>query len=166
MDLIIARVLHIVAGALWVGAGTTALFMISPYFRKLRAEGTFSQQYFFAASAWGWYMGILAIVNVVAGLYLYYRLSNGFQNNWMSQSGMISLTVGSAAGLLAFIHGGAMLSTAQGQLGKYLSTLQGVPTPDQQSEIRTLEQRAQIQSYMNVGLLLVALIGMAAARYL
>lgn len=165
MDVVIARIVHIFAGIGWAGAGFLALLVISPWVRQMQAQGNGGAANFYGTSRWSAFMAGAGVLTVLAGLYLYFRLSNGFQNSWLSSNGMAVLGIGAVAGVLALIHGGAILGRMQGEMSKFAATIQGAPTAEQRTRLAALAGQLQTHTYISFALVVIAVAGMAIARY-
>jgi len=166
LDIVIARLVHIFAGTFWIGAGTLSILIIHPYGKKILQQGDRAIEAFYSKSNWSRYLAINAVLTVLAGLYLYFRLSDGFTLSWLSQAGMTVLAIGSVAGVLCMIHGGAFVGRLQGQMGKFAAQIQDNPTSEQRSQLATMTKTLEMHTYINFGLALIAVIGMASARHI
>lgn len=166
LDIVIARILHIGAGVFWVGAAALAQFVLNPYVRKQRAQGNASASGVFTGSRWASFMAINAVITILAGLYLYYRLSNGFQGTWyLTQAGIAVLMIGALAGIFALLHGGAVLSRMQAELGRFAASIQGAPSAEQRSQLERMNKQVDLHSQISFVLVIIAVVGMAIARF-
>lgn len=166
--MIILRIVHIFAGIFWVGAGFFVLLVVVPAQRKLQG-GPNLMGLIGGNSGFNALMPLSALLTTVAGLVLYYEVSNGFNADWMESDGGIVLSIGSLAGLLAFGHGGAVIgptSSKLGKLGEEISKQGTPPTPEQIAELNALQAKSVLHVRISVILMIVAVLGMSAARYM
>lgn len=166
---IVLRIVHILAGAFWVGATAMIFLFIQPSARELGPEG-------------GRFMLHLAIrkrvttivlwaagLNVAAGLLLYWRSSDGLRTAWITSAPGLTFSVGGLAAIAAFSIG---LSTVRptvrtiAALGQAIAGSGGPPTPEQAQELQGLQRRMAAAGKVVLVLLTVAVVGMASARYL
>lgn len=167
--MVVLRVVHILAGIFWVGAALTTLLFIQPTARELGpAAGPFMMHLAgrkrlidFVLSAAG--------LTVLAGLLMYWRVSGGLDPDWIGTAPGLSLTVGALCAIAAFAIGGSIVRPtimANLAIGRAVAESGGPPTPEQAAELQALQRRSIAAGKAIVPLLIVAVIGMAAARYL
>jgi hypothetical protein len=167
--MVVLRVVHILAGVFWVGAALTTVFFIQPTAREVGpAAGPFMMHLAgrkhlvdFVLSAAG--------LTVLAGLLMYWRVSGGLDPDWIGSAPAISLTVGALCAIAALAIGGSIVRPsimATLAIGQAVAASGGPPTPEQAAELQALQRRGTTAGKVVVPLLIVAVIGMAAARYL
>lgn len=171
MDLyiIILRLIHIFAGIVWVGAGFFMLFVLMPAVCQMGLEGRAFMTSFGKHSRFDMLMPIASLLTTVAGLLLYYEVSDGFNADWMGSDGGIVLSIGVVAGLLAFGHGGAVTGPTSGKLaklGEQMTARDVPPTEEQISEFQALQRKFVLHGQISMVLLVIAVVGMSAARYM
>lgn len=167
--MIVLRLLHIVTGIFWVGSDLLMTFFVSPTARALGPTGGTFMQGLTRHSRYAIAMPVSSLITVVAGLALYARVSGGFNSAWILSAPGLVLTVGAVAGILAFLEGMLLIGPTMGRLeklGQTLSEQQGPPSEVQTAEMGRLQARSQRLMYLMTILTLVAVIGMAAARYM
>jgi uncharacterized membrane protein len=165
---LILRLVHIVGGVFWVGAGLLMLFFIAPTVRILGAEGQAFMQGFMRHSNYGRAMAISSLLTTVSGVLLFVRMSGGVNSAWMQSTSAAVLSVGAVAGFLAFAVGMGVIGPAAVRLarvGEALAVAGGPPSPEQGSQIRRLQVRVDRAQQYEVVLMVIALGGMALARY-
>lgn len=166
--MIIMRLIHILSGIFWVG---TAFFFVLFFEPTIKAAG----------SAGGTVMGRLtltrfpivmalsSILTVAAGFFLYLRDSGGFQNDWISTPSGITITLGSVAGILAFLLGliVEMPTTARiAAIQKEIQASGNPPNPSQIEELHALQERMSNASRCGAVVMVIAVLGMTIAREL
>jgi len=162
--LIILRLVHIVAGAFWVGSALMLALVILPGLRK---AGPGSERHLPMAKI-SQAMGISSLLTTIAGLLLYWLVS-GFSWAWISSPVGIGLTLGSLAGIAAFLLGTFSTGPTSGKiaaLGAQMQAAGGPPTPEQTAELGRLQAKLARSSMWSTILATAALVFMAVARYL
>lgn len=162
--LIVLRLVHIVAGAFWVGSALMLALVILPGLRK---AGPGSERHLPMAKI-SQAMGLSSMLTALAGLLLYVLISR-LALGWVTSSFGLILTLGSLAGLAAWLLG--LLSTGPtakklGALGGQVQATGGPPTPDQAAELGRLQAKLARSSTWSTILASAALALMAVARYL
>jgi len=142
------RLVHIVAGVVWVGSAVFAALFVLPTARVLGAEGGRFVARLMPRS--GPVLGGAMLLTIVSGFIMYGRLSAGFNRAWVTSRVGLALGAGAVAALLAVIVGVAVNAPAGAKMAR-LATLQA-----------RVERGAQLVAL----LLLTAAGAMAVARYL
>jgi len=161
------RLVHIVAGVVWVGSAVFAALFVLPTARVLGAEGGRFVARLMPRS--GPVLGGAMLLTIVSGFLMYGRLSAGFNRAWVTSRVGLALGAGAVAALLAVIVGVAVNAPAgvkMARLRKGLETQGGTPTPAQAAELATLQARVERGAQFVALLLLTAAAAMAVARYL
>ncbi len=167
--MVILRIIHIFAGILWVGAG---IFYVAVVMPSLRQTGKKAYPLFLAISnnrIGKVLMPATALLTTVAGLLLYERVSGRFDADYMKSTQGIVLSIGVVAGLGAFGHGGAVLGRATEKLVQQITELEGQSEPlsaQQQAEVNTLMDYLAKHANISLIMMIVAVLGMASARYM
>lgn len=167
--MVVLRLVHIFAGIIWVGAGFFMMLVLVPLIKQMGAEGGRFMQRFAAKSRFGTVMLISPLLTTLSGLWLYYRVSGHFNSDWMSSSAGVVLGIGSVAGLLAFGHGAALTGPGFGKMGALARQIEaqgGPPTEAQMGEMRALSARNAQHARISALLEIIAVAGMAAARFM
>ncbi|RPI99965.1 MAG: hypothetical protein EHM39_05600 [Chloroflexi bacterium] len=114
-------------------------------------------------------MPIASLLTVASGLFLYYRISDHFNSDWMGSTAGVVLSIGSAAGIFEFVFGGVVIGPTMKKLGQIAGTLerQGQPpSEDQLTQLHKLQARMGWVDPISSIMTIVAVIGMAGARYM
>jgi hypothetical protein len=167
--MVVLRIVHILAGVFWVGAALTVILFIQPTAREVGpAAGPFMAHLAgrkrlidFVLSAAG--------LTVLAGLLMYWRVSGGLDLDWVGSAPGISLTIGALCAIAALAVGGSVVRPgimATLAIGREVAASGGAPTPEQAAQMQAIQRRSIAAGKAIVPLLIVAVIGMAAARYL
>lgn len=165
--LVALRLAHIVAAFAWVGVGTMLTFVILPSIQQ--ADGARARA-LGAVLIHPWVIRALPIssgLTMLAGILLYAVSRAG---SHFSSTGNVVLGIGALAGILAGIHGGALTGRALRALGDRLTRAsrqdEQAQTVDGGQDWQGLARRAMAHSRISLLLMMIALLGMASARYL
>lgn len=150
----VLRVLHIVAGLIWVGAALLLSFYIEPMAAASGGRGFLRTLY--SKSSLPRLIPLSAIVTTVAGILLYGLLS---YHEAMSSAMGVILSIGALIGLLAFGHG---YFTVWRGAGEYKSLVNAAA--DEATLVR-LEAAMRRNGRVGMWLALASLVLMAGARY-
>jgi uncharacterized membrane protein len=167
--MVVLRLVHIFAGILWVGAAWFMVFLVSPAVRAIGQDGQVFMRGFLKHSRFAMLMPVVSLLTTVSGLLLYYRVSDHFNGDWMHSAAGVVLTIGSVAGLAEFIFGGSVIGpTSQklADLGSEIEAQGGPPSEEQLGRLRTLQSRMGKIEPISTALTIIAVAGMAAARYM
>jgi len=162
--MIILRLVHIVAGAFWVGSALMIALILLPGLRK---AGSGSERILPMAQI-SKAMSLTSLLTAVSGLLLYGWVSR-FSWGWITSSAGLGFTIGSLAGLVAFLIG--LLSTGPkakklAALGSQIQAGGGPPSPQQIADLGHLQAKLAASSRWSTILATAALVFMAIARYL
>src|ERR687891_2534230 len=99
--LILLRLVHVVFGALWVGMVVFTTFFLAPAVQDTGPDGgkvmaALQRRGIMTA------MPIFALGTLLSGIWLYWRLSGGFQAGYLTSPSGLPFGLGGAAGLLAY----------------------------------------------------------------
>lgn len=158
--MIVLRLLHIFAGMYWVGTAMFLSFFAEPAILTSGDHGNGFLRQLYAGTKFGASMGMSAIVTTLAGLIMYYKVSGHFDADWMKSSNGIVLSIGAVAGILAAGHGGSTLGPKSSEY-EALAKNSNAST----AELNNLRDYIFKHSRISLGLMLVAVFGMATARY-
>ena len=168
MDFVVLRLIHILAGAFWLGAAVTMFLFLQPTARATAPEGQrfmlhllrnrrFSEVFLVAASLTG-----------AAGAILFWRDTSGLQLASTTQPQGLGFTVGGVAGGIAwllFLIVGYPVGRRMTAIGSRLEAERRAPSEDEQ---RILASAQRVLSRVGVAvlvLLVIAAAAMATARY-
>ena len=170
MDLymVVLRILHILAGVFWVGSALLVFFFLQPAAREVGpAAGPFMthlSQNKRLPDVILWAAGI----TILAGLLMYWRVTDGLEPDLIGTPYGVSITVGALAAIVAVALGGSIVRPSMLRAGAIAQAAAagGGPTPEQAAEIQALQQRVRTVGNVVTPLLIFSVVAMAAARYL
>ena len=171
MDLwmLLRRILHIGAAAFWVGAAFTFFLFVVPSANALEPPATkkfmdtVTKQRRFPT-----FVLAATVVTVVAGALLYWRVSGGFRQEWLSSPTGIGFTVGALAGIVSFLIVPAFIAPTIDKLqdlGDRLERERRPPDAAEGAEFGRLSKRLRTVGAVDLVFLSIALLLMATARY-
>ena len=163
----IFRLLHIVAGVIWVGAGVLVSMYLEPALERSGVDTTKFMRALYTRTGYTKLMPAVAITTTVAGVILYWMVTNGFSDVDFMRSGKgIVLGIGALIGLLAFGHGGGAMGRMTGQYVEMLNEAGDDPTGEQQQSLTELEGKLRRHGRISMWLAVAAVVFMAGARYI
>ncbi|MDE2854063.1 MAG: hypothetical protein OXN88_07825 [Chloroflexota bacterium] len=151
------RLLHIVAGLIWVGAALLMSFYIEPMAGSSGAEGGRFLRALYSKTHFPRLIPLSALVATIAGLLLYGLLA---YHEAMSSAMGVILTLGALFGLLAFGHG---YFTVWRRSGHYARLVKAAKADE--GTLGQLEDKMRRNGRVSFWLALVSLVLMAGARY-
>jgi hypothetical protein len=166
--LLILRLLHIGFGIFWAGTAIYFAFFIEPTVRALGADGPTFMQQLARTNKFPVVMLFSALMSVVAGILLIWRLSGGLQAQWLATRFGTVLTTAALMAIIAFIIGffiSRPVSMRMAKIGKAVAVAGGPPTPAQLEELKLLGRRLSVAGRVIAVLLILAVIGMSVFRY-
>ena len=166
---VVLRLVHIVAGVLWAGIGIFAALLLAPAIQDSGPEGG---KVMGALQRRGMMtlMPILAVTSILAGLWLYWRVSSGFRPSFVHSPMGMTLALGALASIAAFGAGIFVARPAMMKAGGLMQAL-GAATGEEErrrilAEAQRLRTRGGRAATTGAILLLLAVAAMAVARYL
>ena len=166
--ILVLRLVHILAGVFWVGAALLLSLFIAPTQRDVGpAGGPFMRQLMIGRRLSVWLM-VSAALTVVSGIAMYARFSALSNGGFAGTRHGIVLAVGGVAAILAAIVGSAIGGASARRMTAIAAQLQQAGTPPEPAvaaEMQRLQRRAGLGSAIATGLLVVATLAMAGARY-
>jgi hypothetical protein len=167
MEIVVLRLLHIVAGAFWVGAVVTSVFFVEPTATASGREGDRFLAQFAIRRHFVAVLTVAALVSAAAGALLYWIDSGGLRAEWITTNTGLGFTLGALAGLAALAIPPLFLRAEIARLG--VVDRGGGREGDGGSEPEaSAEGQAHFRrwSLIQAALLLVAIAFMSTARYL
>ncbi len=163
---IVLRTLHILSGTLWVGAAIFITLFIEPTVKKMGATGGQFMERLATESGLVKYMILSSLTTVVTGVVLY-AIDSDFALSWVGTREGIIFTIGTVAGLVAYVTGQFVISPTAariGALGHEMAIAGGPPSPVQLNEMALLQGRAIRAGRLELILMVITVAGMAGAR--
>ena len=168
MPLEILRTIHIVTGALWVGAVVLLAWFIAPAAGALGPAGGALMSHLNNVRKMPRYMSPMAVLAILSGLSLMGMVSHG-NSGWMHTHMGITISIGAVLGILGFAHGIATimpLTRRMAARGAEIAKAGRAPTGDEQAEMQRDFRKLGRNTRIAATMLLLALVAMAMARYI
>ena len=166
--LIILRLVHILAGAFWVGAALMLTFFISPTVNATEDAGKRFMGHFMGKTTFNLVMWSSALLTVIAGMILFWFSSNGLSAIWMGSGPGIAYSFAALFAFFGFFVGifQSKNSRALAMLGGQIQAQGAPPSPEQAAQLQKIGKALAIGGKLNATFLILATGGMAIARYL
>jgi len=156
----VARAAHILAAALWLGAGAMLTLYILPSIRSTGAAGGAVMAESMRRGL-GIFMASAGGLTIVSGIWLYWNWFHARGAEALHGAAATMLTAGALAGIVAAIVGGAVL----GRTSRELAMLATAPASDAtEARIAALHRRGAAASKLVLILLVAALLLMIFSR--
>lgn len=163
------RILHIMAALAWFGASFMFEFFIEPTARALGPGAERFMTHLSKERKLSQVITVIALVTLIAGGFLYWRDSSGFDVDWITSDVGLGLTVGSIAAVVAFGIGATLIGPnvrRMGKLGEEIGAAGGAPTEAQMAAMGRIQERVKTSGRVSFGFLVIAALAMSTARYL
>lgn len=158
------RIVHIGAGAFWFGGVLMMTFFIGPTVREMGEAGPRFVAHLVRNLKFTTRMSIAAGSTVLAGFILYWIDSSGFTSAWMQSNAGIGFGIGGVFGAVGFVYG-ILIGRTTNTLVDLGGQIQGKPSPDQLTQLQTLQMQQARYSRITAISLTLSIIFMAIARY-
>ncbi len=165
--MIVLRVIHILSGIFWVGFAIFNLAFLQPTIAATGAEGQKTLQYLMRKTRLMTTVYIAATLTMLTGLIQLGVISN-MQHTFINSGWGLTITLGSLSGIVAWfnaIHFIRGIFNKMGVLGMEIQSSEGPPDPDKLGEMQALVQKLGKVGKTALVFMIIAVIGMAAARY-
>ncbi|MFQ6046854.1 MAG: hypothetical protein ACE5PT_10950 [Gemmatimonadales bacterium] len=166
--MLVMRLIHIGLGVFWAGTIFFFVIFLEPSVREAGPDGAKVMQGLFKRHYLN-VMPVVAALTILSGFVLYWRLSGGMNATWIGSDYGLSLTVGGAAAIVAFVIGlfgmrrAALRAAALG--AELQQAAEGARREKLMAEAQAQRNRARKSAHWVAGFLAVAVISMAVARY-
>lgn len=154
------KVLHVFAGVLWMGGAIMLVFFIAPAIRATAPAGGVVMGHLSAKLKLPTVLNIAAWLTTLCGLALFWRISGGLHSSFFASSTGVALTIGSIAGVLAFIGAVFIQLPRSKRIAKLSAEAGPDPSPEQASLIQAEQQKFALGGKIVIGCFVVSLLGM------
>ena len=163
--IVVLRLLHIVAGAIWVGAIVFLAFFLMPTVAAAGPGGGPFMREFGKRKIPQFMMSLMAIT-VLSGLGLMGVIASRSDGTWFSSPMGRVISLGAALALLAAGYGLVVNRPIGMRMQQISAEIQGgQPTPAQAAEMQALQAKLRQASQVVAVILLLAVAAMAVGRY-
>lgn len=165
--MIIARILHVVLGVIWVGS----MFLLSAFLIPSLGDVGPDGSKVVAALARRKFMVFLPVVGIItmlSGLYLYWRVSAGFAPEYMRSGPGQTYGIGAALAIIAFVLGVTITRPAMVKAMQLAQTAMSASPTEREAimaQAQALRARSASVGRVILALLLGATLAMSIGRY-
>ena len=168
--MLVFRLLHIVAGVLWVGAAFLFVGFIGPSAAEVGPSAGPLLHAVVKKRKVAKVITGLSIVTVVAGWVMWFRNLDQFGSlgDWLGTNFGLVLTIGGVLATVAAVEGSLGVGRNVERLvdlSDEIAASGGPPSPEQQSQIQRVGAEIEKFGKIDLVLLLLAVAAMATARY-
>ena len=163
--IVVLRLLHIVSGALWVGAVVFTAFFLMPTIAAAGPGGGAFMREFGKRKIPQFMMSLMGIT-VLSGAGLMGVIGSRSDGTWFSSPMGRVISIGAAIAIIASVYGSVVnrpVGMRMQQLGAEMGG--GQPTPAQATEMQALQAKMAGAARTVALMLLLAVAAMAVARY-
>ena len=163
---VVLRIIHIVAGVLWVGGAGLFFFYFEPAINKLGPDAEKFVDEVVNRRKVPIYFVAISTLTVLAGVILYVR---DFGVTIATSPFGLALGLGGLAAFIAWLGGNLLIPQTLGKLmaiGAEMKASAGPPPPELVSRRHATQERLRMIGLIDIVLLLFAVAAMASARYL
>lgn len=168
MDLLVLRLVHIGAGVFWAGSVYAFFLFVQPAAGDVAPSSTPFVYELLHGRRFSQIILSAAATTVIAGLWLLWRTSNGFDPGVLFGIGRLGYTVGGTAGILTFALGGGYVFprtlTVERTIGTILAESRP-PTSDEQTLLARTAKESRRAGWFVLAGLAIAVVSMATAQY-
>ena len=167
VSILIARLLHVGLGVFWVGAVLFNTWFLMP---AMQDAGPDAAKVNAALMRRGFMkiMPIVAIITILSGLWLYWKMSFGFSPEYMRSGHGMTYGTGAATAILAFIIGMAVMRPSMMKAMALAQSAAGASEaerPALMSQAAALRARGAAAARIVAILLVITTIAMSIGRY-
>jgi uncharacterized membrane protein len=163
--MLLFRLLHIFAGVLWVGGVVMIALFVQPTVRAIGPAGGQFMGHLITKTRIAAYFPAVAGLNVLAGLFLFWRNATS-GGHWAGTRAGMTYSIGALAAIIAFLIGGVMIGRSMGEIAKILKSSGGPPQGEAATQLAAHQARIQGGTRIVLPLLVIAVITMAIGRYM
>lgn len=168
LTLPLLRIVHVLSGAIWVGAVVFLSVFLIPSIRAVGpAGGPVMEQLGRVRRVPLWMMGA-TFLTLLSGFALYWRVSDGFNPVWLASGPGRVFGLGGLLALGAAVIGVTVNAPAGRRMGELSAKLQAAgrpPTAEEAAEMQRLQGRLHRGGVWGMWFVVLATIAMAVARY-
>lgn len=158
----VLRLVHILAGAFWLGSAVVFFLFLEPAAQALGAPGEAFMRHVNLERGLPIVIGVISAVALAAGALLYLHDSSGLSLSWITSAPGLAFTIGGLAAFGSWLVGFLVSRPAIDRMAK----LSGSTSGDAATELGALAARVRLAGAVGLALLVLAVAVMSVARYL
>ena len=167
MDILLLRLIHIGAGAFWVGAVLTFFLFVQPAAVAVGPDATKFTYQLLHHRRLPLVILLSAAVTVLAGIWLLVITSNGLDADLLFDEARLGYTVGGVTAILTFALGGLYVFPRTRTVERTIGQLLGdgrPPTPEEQQTLARIGAESRRAGWVVLTGLVISVAAMATAR--
>jgi uncharacterized membrane protein len=168
MDFMVLRLIHVVGGAFWLGAAATLFLFLQPTALATAPEGQRFMLHLLRNRHFSEVVLVDALLTGAAGAILFWRNTDGFDLELMTQPPFLGFTVGAVAGAIALLLFVVLGYPAGRRMAGIANRLELERRPPSEDEQRILAASQRVLNRLGptvLAFLIGAAAAMATARY-
>ena len=164
--IITLRILHIAAGAIWVGAVVIVTFFVFPAVGAAGPAGGQVMRQLVERKYPQFVMALMGIT-ILSGLWLMWVVSADTGGAWFSSPMGRAISLGATLAIVASVFGSVVTRPAAMRVQRIAADIgAGTPSPAQAEEMRAIQRKLQWSTRLVAIMMLLAVAAMAGARYM
>jgi uncharacterized membrane protein len=168
VDVLILRLIHILAGVFWVGAVFTNAFFVQPTAEALGPDAGRFQLRLMGPARFPAAILSSAGVTIAAGISLLWLTTDGFNPELLFGESRLGFTFGGTVAILSFAVGSLYvyprIKRISGVMGRVMAEGRP-PSADEQAQVGQIRNELRVAGWVTVVGLAIAVAAMATARY-
>jgi len=168
LTVVLLRIIHVLCGVFWAGALMFAVIFLEPSIRASGSEGAKVMRALIQRN-YLTVVPLVAAITILSGLWLMWIVSGGFSAEWFKSGTGMTLTAGSLVAFAAFMVGVHVLRPSVLRIGPLAQVAAEAPAGRKKeamlAQVQRLRRRAMVSGRWVAALLAVAVVAMAAGRY-
>jgi uncharacterized membrane protein len=163
------RIVHIGSAIVWAGGAALFFAYIEPTINALGPDGEKVIGELVGRRHVPIYFLVASTLTVLAGAILYWRDSGGLQLSWITSATGLAFTIGGLSALAAWVGGNLLIPKALGVVGGIggeMKAAGGPPSAELLGRMHQAQARLRRIGLIDLILIGIAVLAMAAARYL
>ena len=156
----VLKVLHVFGGVLWMGGAIMMVFFILPAIRATAPAGGTVMGHLSTKLKLPTVLNHAAWLTTLCGLALFWRVSGGLDASFFASTSGISLTIGSIAGVLAFIGAVFIQLPRAKRIARLSAEAAPSPSPEQTEVIAAEQKKFALGGKIVIVCFMMSLLGM------
>lgn len=162
------RTLHIVLGIYWLGTALFFVFFLGPVVARTGAQGQSVMGWLSGRTRFPLSMAVCGTLTLLSGGVMYWQASGHLDAAWLRSPAGLVLSLGAAAGAVAWLVSEAVQARSSVQIGRLSRALEAARRLPEAQELRTLtalQRRIARGAWISSSLLMLAVVCMVTWRY-
>jgi hypothetical protein len=168
MDVLILRLIHITAGAFWVGAVFTTVLFLQPTAVAIGPGAGPFQAHLVRNRRYALAVVVSAALTVGAGIWLLWISTDGLNPDLALDPSRLGFTIGGVVAIITFAFGASYVYPRTVRIAGIVAgalTDGRPPTPDEQARLMAMRGQLARAGWWVLAGLAIAVVAMATARY-